>query len=125
MILLLNLVLKCLKIFNMKILNNKKKKSSFWPKFTNAVVSDIEKRNIEDILSGFKSVKITKIADEKFNGNHPNDINEGYSTTGLLLSDIEVGKPALIGSLRTSLVTGIIDDNQFRTMNSKYKIEYL
>lgn len=52
-------------------------------------------------------IRLTKLKDEKFNGNHPNDINEGYVREGELIYPIESGYTIV------------------RTNNSIYKIEYI
>lgn len=67
-------------------------------------------------------VKITKISDERFNNNHPNNINEGYIKIGFLLDDIKLFESIHIGCLRTSYVEEILDENTFRTHNSIYKV---
>lgn len=73
------------------------------------------------------SVILTKITDDKFNGEHPNGIIAGYTRSGILQHDIEVGMAVLvIGPARylcTSDVTEIIDDNTFKTRNSTYNID--
>lgn len=75
-------------------------------------------------------VKITKISDDKFNGKHPNNINEGFNTTGILYNYPTIDTCCYIGSLRTSLVTEILESDSeksliFKTLNSTYKIEEL
>lgn len=74
-------------------------------------------------------VKVVKLSDDKFNGLHPNYIDEGYTRFGELCHDIEVGKRLEMSGKRlhdwftTSIVTEIIDNNTFKTENSTYKIE--
>ena len=74
-------------------------------------------------------VVLIKISDDKFNGNHPNGIIEGYTRVGKLINDIVIGDQVLVANnaryLRTSEVTEIIDDITFKTENSTYKIEVL
>jgi hypothetical protein len=71
---------------------------------------------------------ITKLSDDKFNGQHPNDINNGYTETINVeeLPSIEVGVSYYFGSLRTSTVTEIIsqtdDKIEFKTINSTYVV---
>lgn len=67
--------------------------------------------------------KLTKISDDKFNGEHPNEINEGYTTIGEELLPLKVGESYICGDLQTSTVTEIIDDQTFKTRNSTYKRE--
>ena len=74
-------------------------------------------------------VVITKLSDDVFNGNHPNMINEGYQTIGIINELPEVGKRFLLTGLylnsylHTSVVTEIIDEKTFKTENSTYKLD--
>lgn len=78
-----------------------------------------------------KRVRITKISDNAFEGNHPNGINEGYELT---IPSINVGY-CIIDSLKmdhfgsgftTSPITCLPDENGiFKTLYSTYKLEYL
>ncbi len=89
-----------------------------------------------------KLCKITKLSDDVFNGQHPNNINEGYENYGCIGHDIEsltqfnelVGGPFYLTTsinryLRTSYITSIesIDETNkvvvFKTKNSTYKLE--
>ena len=74
-------------------------------------------------------VVLTKISDDKFDGNHPNGIIEGYTRVGKLINDVIIGDQVLVVNnthyLRTSEVTEIIDDITFKTENSTYKIEVI
>ena len=74
-------------------------------------------------------VVLIKISDDKFNGNHPNGIIEGYTRVGKLINDVVIGDQILVVNnthyLRTSEVTEIIDDITFKTENSTYKIEVI
>lgn len=70
-----------------------------------------------------RTVRITKLTDDVFNGKHPNKINVGYVKEGILWQAPIVGQSCCVGSLATSVVTEVIDENTFRTMNSTYKIE--
>ena len=74
-------------------------------------------------------VVLIKISDDKFNGNHPNGIIEGYTRVGKLINDVIIGDQVLVVNntryLRTSEVTEIIDDITFKTENSTYKIEVI
>lgn len=56
-------------------------------------------------------------------GNHPNGINPGYITYGILRNTITVGYRTFIGlNFSTSPVIKIIDKNHFQTKNSLYQI---
>ena len=70
-----------------------------------------------------RNIRITKLSDDKFNGVHPNGINEGFTSEGVESYPPEVGQNYYGGGLRTSVVTKIIDENTFKTLNSTYKIE--
>ena len=65
----------------------------------------------------------TKLSDDKFNGNHPNNIHKGFVVRGFLYQPPSVGLPVIVGSLRTSIVTEIVDQTTFKTKNSTYKLE--
>jgi hypothetical protein len=71
-------------------------------------------------------VKLTKIR-SLLEGSHPNNIEEGYVETGYIIKEPTVGQSFLIGNspkwFATSIVTKILDDNTFETMNSVYKWE--
>jgi hypothetical protein len=67
---------------------------------------------------------LTKLKDNKFNNEHPNNINEGYVSKGMVYQEPEIGKRCIVGDLRTSTVTEIINDNTFKTLNSTYSITY-
>lgn len=71
-----------------------------------------------------KKAKLTKLSDDKFNGNHPNNVNEGNVYSGSVYQEPNVGSVCIVGDLRTSIITEIIDNNTFKTLNSTYKIEY-
>ena len=68
---------------------------------------------------------LTKVSDDAFGGEHPNYIDEGYTTIGFK-TDIIVGESYYFGELRTSIVTEIISDSVkesiFKTQNSTYKL---
>ena len=78
-------------------------------------------------------VKLQKISDDRFDGRHPNFIDVGHTVYGKVLEDLEVGKRFRLvdvkgdsyGYFRTSSVLEIIDDNNFKTLNSTYKITNL
>jgi hypothetical protein len=66
-------------------------------------------------------VKIIKIK-ELEDALHPNNIEEGYEKEGNLLAEPKIGECVYVGSLRTSEVKEIIDENTFKTWNSIYRI---
>lgn len=72
-------------------------------------------------------IRLTKVSDDRYNGNHPNGINEGYECVGTPIGPLEVGtRFGVTGPKRflvTSEVIKIIDENTFKTRNSTYKIE--
>lgn len=70
-------------------------------------------------------IKLTKISDDKFNGNHPNGIQEGYITEGEEYFPPVVGTRYHVGHLLTSTVTEILGDGTFKTRNSTYKREVI
>jgi hypothetical protein len=77
-------------------------------------------------------VKVTKITDDTFNGEHPNGINEGYSIIGFYEKEPTVGERFLVKGkrmwdfLETSLVTEPLnEEGVFKTTYSTYKIEHL
>jgi len=70
---------------------------------------------------------ITKLKDNRFEGNHPNYINEGYTKSiNFKPSKPYVGQCYYFGSLRTSMVTKINKETEseieFETLNSTYLI---
>ncbi len=75
-----------------------------------------------------KRVRLTKLSDDAFDGNHPNGIYEGYIKEGIELVPPTVGERYYVGlasNFSTSPVTKIINKNKFKTMYSTYKLEYL
>lgn len=72
-----------------------------------------------------KTVRLTKLKDLRFEGDHSNGIHEGFVCDGILYAAPEVDCICVVGGCHTSLVTKVIDRNTFETENSLYKIEYL
>jgi hypothetical protein len=70
-------------------------------------------------------IKLTKLKDERFDGQHPNRINEGYTKEGEMQQSPVVGEAFYLESFNTSTVTELLPGDMFRTLNSVYKIEYL
>ena len=79
-------------------------------------------------LSRFVYATITKLSDDKFNGRHPNLIDKGYTSNGVVVMKPLVGYSCIVGGLRTSTVTEIVSETKkkivFKTLNSTYKLEY-
>lgn len=71
-------------------------------------------------------VKLTKIK-SLLEGSHPNNIEEGCVETGYATKEPTIGQSFYISDnskwFATSIVTKILDDNTFETMNSVYKWE--
>jgi len=77
-------------------------------------------------------VQLTKISDDKFEGNHPKGIYKGYNVTGDVKSEPVVGQSFIVRGqtvenwLITSEVTEVFPEtNTFKTLNSTYKWEVL
>jgi hypothetical protein len=77
-------------------------------------------------------VRITKITDDAFEGNHPNGIDEGYNLIGSYDKEPTVGERFFIKGkkmwdyLHTSVVTEPLNEEGiFKTTYSTYKIEKL
>jgi hypothetical protein len=81
-----------------------------------------------------KLVKIRKLKDNKFGGNHPNYINEGYETRGYETNPPNVGDRYLVsGSIpEYSLITSVVkkiktlkDGYKLTTENSVYEVKFI
>lgn len=79
-----------------------------------------------------RRIKITKLSDDYFKGNHPNGIIEGYAKEGFMINKPKIGErftvheSKLYFSFTTSEVTEELNkDNIFKTTYSTYKLEYL
>jgi hypothetical protein len=60
------------------------------------------------------------------NPQHPNNIEVGYSKIGEFISEPKVGDRFYVGLYwSTSIVTEIIDDKTFKTLNSIYKWSFI
>ena len=75
-------------------------------------------------------VRVTKLSDDVFEGNHPNTINEGYVKEGVpIYGRPEVGYSFAINNFYTSTVQEIVSDEGdkgvFKTLNSTYKWEVI
>lgn len=84
----------------------------------------------------YKRVKLTKVGltGRIPDGLHPNGIEVGYIEEGYMVEPPKVGEMFFLypynrisitntPNFHTSLVTEIISDTEFRTLNSLYKIE--
>lgn len=73
-----------------------------------------------------KKVRLTKISDDYFEGNHPNNINAGYKEIGYMTREPEIGERFYVGFFSTSPVISLLDKNGiFKTTYSTYKLEIL
>ena len=78
-------------------------------------------------------VKVVKLSDDKYDGFHPNGIFRGYTVYGEIENPPIEGEALLIvkakgdahGSFHTSVITEIVDENTFKTLNSTYHIEMI
>lgn len=76
---------------------------------------------------------LVKLSDDKFNGNHPNNIVEGYNCEGKYPEKMpREGLPFFIVGyrwLKTSTVTEIVSKTKkeiiFKTLNSTYKLKII
>jgi hypothetical protein len=77
----------------------------------------------------FTRGRLTKLTDDKFNGKHPNKINEGFTHEGIIWQNPIEGQSCAVGGMVTSVVTEVLEQREkeirFRTMNSTYKLEIL
>ena len=86
----------------------------------------------------YKRVKLTKVGltGRIPDGLHPNGIEVGYIEEGYMVEPPKVGEMFLLyphnkvtfgntPHFHTSLVTEVISDPEFRTLNSLYKIEVI
>ena len=80
-----------------------------------------------------KKIRITKITDDAFEGEHPNGINVGYVRVGYEINPPTLNERYAVGAEKidrfafsTSPITQLPDENGvFKTLNSTYKLEYL
>lgn len=71
-------------------------------------------------------IRLTKIKDLRFDGNHPNNINEGYVKEGEMLKPLTIGERFYVGMwFSTSPVVKTNNDNTFETENSLYRIDFI
>jgi len=76
-------------------------------------------------LKGHQLYKLTKVSDDKFNGNHPNLIDEGYITIGCINKKPTIGErfEMFNSYFISSTVTEVLGETIFKTLNSTYKLE--
>jgi hypothetical protein len=67
-------------------------------------------------------IKLIKLNDNMFNGKHPNNINEGFTREGVMIYPPTIGEAFWLESFHTSVVTKIVSDDTFQTLNSTYRI---
>lgn len=83
----------------------------------------------EKVMDRLTKGTIQKLDDLKFNGEHPNGINKGYTRTGYFENYPTVGQCFSLGSLITSTVYNILNMEDdyiiFNTLNSTYKLTIL
>lgn len=79
-----------------------------------------------------KKIRLTKLTDDCFEGNHPNGIYEGHVEIGYMINKPKIEERFYIFrnklniQFSTSDVTKELNnDNVFKTTYSTYKIEYL
>ena len=92
-----------------------------------------ENRVIINNPINFKYYKLTKLSDDKFSGKHPNDIYERHTVYGTSILPPDPGQSFVLsnvtgdsfGYFYTSMVTELLDENTFKTLNSTYKFEEL
>lgn len=77
-----------------------------------------------------KKYRLTKLSDDMFEGKHPNFVYAGRYEEGHITSQPKVGERFLFGTgldhprnhLLTSIVTEILEDGKFKTINSTYQL---
>lgn len=92
----------------------------------------IEEEKISNFEEYKYKYKLTKLSDDKFKGNHPNDIHAGKTWLSDRKQTPRIGEIFHFGPeeiwdrynhIWTSLVTEVLEDGVFKTLNSTYKIE--
>ncbi len=71
-----------------------------------------------------KTIKLVKL-EELPDALHTNNIVVGYEKTGVFEGKPVVGECFYCGSLRTSTVQEVINENTFRTHNSIYQFTFI
>jgi hypothetical protein len=81
-------------------------------------------------------VSLIKLTDDRFNGNHPNRINAGFTFVGytynlpsvsssFIMSEMPLKMDGYANAFATSRVIEIGSDGVFKTLNSTYKYEII
>lgn len=73
--------------------------------------------------------RLTKLSDDKFDGEHPNGVSAGNEYTGFIIQPPLVGQSCILVGFYTSTVTEILDVSEnnvtFKTLNSTYLFEMI
>lgn len=73
-----------------------------------------------------KKVKLTKLSDDHFNGNHPNSIYKGFNKIGIINELPKINERFYLDSFNTSpVIEELNEEGIFKTTYSTYKLEYL
>lgn len=79
-----------------------------------------------------KKVRITKISDDAFDGNHPNGINEGFTIEGYEVIPMQVGERYVLSRSKTYPIFSTSNVKElpneqgiFKTTYSTYKLDIL
>lgn len=79
-------------------------------------------------------IEVTKIKDLKFDGQHPNHINNGFKEVGYIENLPKVGKPFVMYSIPKITIGGVkfytstvkkVTKGTFTTLNSVYKFKII
>ena len=74
-----------------------------------------------NLVKRIKLVKLEELPDALY----PNNIKIGYEKIGEFYDNPVVGECFYCGTLRTSAVQEIIDENTFKTFNSIYQFSFI
>lgn len=76
-----------------------------------------------------RKIKLIKLSDDHFEGNHPNGIYAGHEVVGIIVKLPTIGDRFYVGNLEGFSTSPVIKklnkDNIFKTTYSTYQIEYL
>jgi hypothetical protein len=76
-----------------------------------------------------RKIRLTKISDDAFNGNHPNGIYQGHVVEGLFLQPPTIGERFYVicqnGFSTSPVIEPANSEGVFRTTYSTYKLEFL
>lgn len=91
----------------------------------NKICDEYKNNKVQVSIKHDKIVRITKIIDHEFNGNHPNGINTGFIKQGVEVEPPQIGERYYVGlNFSTSPVTKITKGT-IKTTYSTYKLEYI